>query len=100
MRRIILIVSMLGIIGVLSFAIPTPTQAEITPQFNDTTQLQGMLNIIYGDPQPDSSDPVITRYDHRRTHRQFTHGHRLGAYLFTPSRTGGRGTPQPSDICR
>lgn len=61
MRRIIFILSMMGIIGVLSFAIPSPTQAEIMPQFNDTTQLQGMLNIIYGDPQPNSSDPVITQ---------------------------------------
>lgn len=58
MRRIILILSMMGIIGVLSFAIPTPTQAEIAPQANDVIQLQGVLNIIYGDPAPDSSDPV------------------------------------------
>lgn len=60
MRRIIWILSMMAIIGVLSFAIPT-TQAEIVAQSHDTGQLQGMLTILYGDPAPNSSDPVITQ---------------------------------------
>jgi len=45
----------------LSFTAPPPSQAESVEQEANVTQLQGVLTVTYGDPQPDSAQSVITK---------------------------------------
>ena len=47
----------------LSFTTPIPSQAEFVEQENNTTQLQGVLTVTYGDPEPNSGQPVITKIE-------------------------------------
>ncbi|MCU0481474.1 MAG: hypothetical protein MUE54_09710, partial [Anaerolineae bacterium] len=58
-RFLIAVVSLLLFTAV--FITPTPSQAETSGQVDDVSQLQGVLSIIYGDPLPDSQDPVVIR---------------------------------------
>lgn len=47
----------------LSFTAPTASQAEFVEQGNNVTQLQGILTVTYGDPEPNSGQSVITKIE-------------------------------------
>ncbi|MDX2075204.1 MAG: hypothetical protein SFZ02_02145 [bacterium] len=58
--RLLIMFCILGIIGIFSGVSPAPTYAESPAQTPPVDQLQGILNIVYGDPQNESDEVIIT----------------------------------------